>query len=111
MDVDFTGPDGSTPLGRAARAGHMDILKVLIEKCGAALDLRDKDGIIPLAWALATANNRLVELLIGKGAELNTEDNKHRTPLMRARALARHCDEQGDGCEEIVELIPNSRTD
>ena len=111
MNVNFSDMMGDTPLGLAARRGYEDTVKILIEECGATLDRRDERGRTPLALALAGGHGSIAELLIEKGAELNTEDNAHCTPLMWARALARHLQVPGYDWEKILTLMIDKGAD
>lgn len=42
-DLNATTPGGATPIMRAAYAGHLDMVKLLLN-AGARVDLRDSDG-------------------------------------------------------------------
>lgn len=107
VNVSFTDRYGLTPLGGAAISGYESIVKILIEEGGASLDPRDRIGRAPLALALEAGHEPVVELLIEKGAELNTEDDKHLTPLTWARALSTRTVGQmpRHDWEEIVKLM------
>lgn len=107
VNVSFTDRYGLTPLGGAAISGYESIVKILIEEGGASLGPRDGIGRAPLALALEAGHEPMVELLIEKGAELNTEDDKHLTPLPWARALSTRTVGQmpRHDWEEIVKLM------
>ena len=59
----------STPLHQAALAGHLDVVRVLVER-GARLDIRDifHHGT-PLGWALHTSRADVAAYLRAHGAK------------------------------------------
>jgi ankyrin repeat protein len=67
------------PLSWAAERGHVDTVKLLLER-GAEVDSKDNDGRTPLSWA-ARRPEAVVKLLLERGAELDSKDNYGRTPL------------------------------
>jgi ankyrin repeat protein len=54
LDVNATATDGSTALHGAALQGYDDVIKFLVAR-GAALDIKDKDGFLPIDVALGKA--------------------------------------------------------
>jgi ankyrin repeat protein len=58
---------GTTPLHEAARAGHLDVVKFLVER-GATLNTNDISGATPLRLALGYHRTNVVEYLRAKGA-------------------------------------------
>ncbi len=70
-DPDRLNPDGlhshATPLHHAALGGHLDVVKLMVER-GARLDIRDTifDGT-PLGWALHNGQTAVAEYLRGRG--------------------------------------------
>ena len=67
--ADSTAPteDGWTPLDSAARGGHLEIVKLLLEK-GAGIMVQDGDST-PLRSAANSGHQEAVKLLLEKGAD------------------------------------------
>jgi hypothetical protein len=70
---------GDTCLKIAARNGHLDICRLLIDK-GAQLEAKDWMGWTPLHWAASQGHVEIVRLLCDRGAdvEARTNDNAYR---------------------------------
>jgi ankyrin repeat protein len=101
-DVNAKSDDGSTPLMVASGAWHPEVVTLLIEK-GADVNAKDTAGKTSLMFAAGTqiitarfgsggvweaqadserkGARRIVDLLIDKGADVNSSDNDGRTPL------------------------------
>jgi len=80
-DVDAQDESGWAPLHWAARNGHEDIVKLLIDK-GATIDIRTPiSDSTPLHWAIYFRHEAIVSLLIDTGADINAQDKGGRTPL------------------------------
>ncbi len=62
--VDLTDKEGNTPLIGAAFKGDVEIIKFLVEKCGANYTLKNKIGCSPLWVASGYANMSCLEYLI-----------------------------------------------
>lgn len=73
--------DGETPLLSAARAGHTEMVKFLLEK-GAKI-LADNYGETPLHSAAKSGHSEIVKLLLEYGADINAKLSKYEnyTPL------------------------------
>lgn len=76
--VTVTDKSGTDPLSWAAiRSGwvmkhqNVKLATALLDR-GAAIDARNKDGFTPLLWAANRGATKLVELLIARGADVNT---------------------------------------
>ena len=80
----YANQDG-TPMHCAAKRGHVDVVKWLIE-AGADIDARDKYGWVPLYYAAESGQLTTTEVLIAGGAQLNTRGVSGGTPLFIARA-------------------------
>ncbi|KAJ7589318.1 Pfs, NACHT and ankyrin domain protein [Mycena floridula] len=80
MDIDRR---GCTPLICAAEKGHIDIVKLLLEK-NADSNICDKDQHTPLSYAAPWGHIDIVKLLLEKNADPNICDKDQRTPLSYA---------------------------
>jgi ankyrin repeat protein/thiol-disulfide isomerase/thioredoxin len=69
-----------TPLQYAAAAGHLAVIKVLIEN-DAAVDARDTQGRTPLMWAASKGQVEAVKALLDAGAEIAAATLSGWTPL------------------------------
>jgi len=83
-DVNAADSSGRTPIIEAAWAGHLDVVKFLIEK-DAAVDTADKAGYTALMRASEDGHLPVVTYLLGKGASANAKGSvKGTTALMLA---------------------------
>ncbi len=71
---------GRTPLHRACRGKHADIIEYLINR-GANVNLQDNYGCIPLHNSAVRGHMEAVRLLVSGGAEINLQDKTLSTPL------------------------------
>lgn len=69
---------GITALGAAALAGHLEIVKALVE-AGAKLEVKDNAGVTPLAHAVSLSRVTVVEYLLSKGADARVVDAQKRS--------------------------------
>ncbi len=84
------------PLHGAARAGHLDVVEILIEH-GADVNAAGRGtGKTPLHTAAEGGRLPIVELLIAKGADVNARDNVNARPIHSAAA---------SGHFDVVELL------
>jgi len=74
---------GFTPLLFAARQGHMDVVKTLID-AGANINLADPDSTTPLLISIINFHYDIAAYLIERGADVNAADTRGRTPLYAA---------------------------
>ncbi|XP_071795163.1 ankyrin repeat, SAM and basic leucine zipper domain-containing protein 1-like [Asterias amurensis] len=72
--------NGMTPLMAAAFQGHLEIVMILVLH-NAALESRDRDGDTALAHAVRGNQPKIVELLLDKGSDINTSNEKGMTPI------------------------------
>lgn len=84
VDVDLI-VHGDSALAIAARRGHDDIVRTLID-AGAAVSLVDGMDESPLAAAAAADRASTVQLLLDAGAHVNESDRDRQTALMKAAA-------------------------
>lgn len=76
-------PGALTPLMYAAREGHIEVAKLLLES-GSAVDETDKNGITPLFMAISNDRVDMARFLIERRANINAKDWYGRTPLFAA---------------------------
>jgi len=88
--IDATANNGRTALTYAARRGHTDAVRFLIN-AGANVNVRDNRGETALMYAAFSGHTDIARLLIQAGANVNATDTRGRTPLMAA-ALEGHTD-------------------
>ncbi|HEX4998511.1 MAG TPA: ankyrin repeat domain-containing protein [Terriglobia bacterium] len=76
-------PGSMTPLMFAAREGHVDAARLLLD-AGADVNAVDKNGITPLFMAISNNRVPMARLLIDRGADIHARDWYGRTPLFAA---------------------------
>lgn len=87
-DVDWlSGRDGYSPLWCAISGFHIDAARLLL-KHGARVSLRSASGggLMPLHQAAVTAQSAMCELLLERGAQVDSLDEDRNTPLHYAAA-------------------------
>ena len=131
--VNAMGGNWATSMHVAARAGHVDILSLLLEN-GAKVDIRGFRGYTPLHRASENRKLEAGRCLLDHGADVNARTHRGDTPLHRAvssgsvqnvRLLLEHGadvnvrDKSGEtpfqlgsrlGNHEVVELLSEYRT-
>ncbi|OLQ11106.1 Ankyrin repeat domain-containing protein 50 [Symbiodinium microadriaticum] len=75
--------DGSTPLMRASKCGHADVVQLLLE-AGAEKDFRDLSGGTALMCAACSGRVSVVRLLLGAGAQKDVHDLLGNTAVILA---------------------------
>ena len=73
-----------TTLGRAIKSQNIDIVRLLVDKCGATVDLPDTHGRLPIYIAAGLESLEIIQFLVEKGANLNQVGANGDTPLLRA---------------------------
>jgi ankyrin repeat protein len=86
FDVNARDRDRQTLLYKAARAGNVDMVEMLLS-AGANVNARSGYETTPLHWVARSGNRDIAEMLVDKGADVNARDSSGNTPLHRA-ALA-----------------------
>jgi ankyrin repeat protein len=87
---------GQTLLVYAARGGHEDLVKLLLN-AGADIEAKTNSGITALMEAAESNEEKVVELLLDRGADIHAKDNDGSTALMIVAVQ--------QGCKEMVELL------
>jgi ankyrin repeat protein len=88
-DVHAKDNGGHTPLHRACRYGHAEVVKALLEK-GADVHAKDSTGWTPLHYACKEGHAEVAKALLVKGADVHVKDNGGETPLHRACRFGHH---------------------
>ena len=68
--------DDATPLHLAAASGHQGVIKLLI-KAGASLNISDKNGFTPLAYAVREGKIEIVRILVDAKADADFWGTSH----------------------------------
>ncbi|CAM9881219.1 unnamed protein product, partial [Scytosiphon promiscuus] len=79
--VDEVDELGCTPLHLAGAMGHTDVVRLLVEEHGAAVDARDGARCTALHAASEGGYPVVVEMLLRLGAEIDARNSKQQTPL------------------------------
>ncbi|XP_022091038.1 ankyrin repeat and KH domain-containing protein mask-like isoform X2 [Acanthaster planci] len=83
-NVEDRGSKGDcTPLMEAASAGHVDIVKLLIDY-GADVNAQSSAGNTPLMYACSGGHEDAVKVLLDHGANIEDHNENGHTPLMEA---------------------------
>ena len=101
-DTRQTNPHAGPALVDAARAGNLDAAKQHLA-AGADVDFRNQEGLTALHMAAVKGHNKVAELLIAKGANVNTSGRLIGTTPLDSAALLGH--------KEMVELLIDSGAD
>ncbi|HEY6243342.1 MAG TPA: ankyrin repeat domain-containing protein [Pyrinomonadaceae bacterium] len=83
-------PDGFTPLGLASFFGHLDTVRLLLDK-GAKIDVPSNNFLkaVPLRSASVTGHLEIAKLLIDRGADVNARGEGDYTPLHEVAGVGR----------------------
>ena len=82
MDVNLSDDFGWTPLFRAAKKGHAEVVKLLLD-AGAEVD-KPTAGIAPLWWAAESGHTDAAKVLLDHGANINAPGKEGATALYTA---------------------------
>jgi len=80
-------PHGNTPLSWAARNGHLNVVRVLIEQYRLPINVQNFDGETALSLAVLSGHYEMTKLLIERGANLNMANMRSESPLHQAAAM------------------------
>jgi ankyrin repeat protein len=104
-DVNFTGPDGNTPIHNAAEGGQIENLKLLLKQ-GANINATNKAKKTALMLTVNFHNrsqySSVIQVLVDNGADINMTDCDGNTALMHT-TRARYA----GGLEGIKILVQN----
>ena len=75
---------GTTPLFRAAREGHTEIVQLLLHAGAGANKFCEYYRYTPLHWAAFKGHTDIVRLLLGAVADPSQRDHQGMTPLVMA---------------------------
>lgn len=93
--------DNGTALMRAAYNGHLEVVKLLLDK-GAKVNIQNEAGSTSLMKAAYNGHFEIVKLLIDKGASVNLKEKHGSTALIKSVAR---------GHTKIVKLLLNKGAD
>ncbi|GLE00844.1 hypothetical protein PINS_up009641 [Pythium insidiosum] len=102
VDVNVQALDGSTPLFLAATHGHVDVLRLLVETHGAAVDVRGPSGVTAFYVAAQNGHRDAVELLLTHGAAIDVTQRDGSTALHIAAYV---------GQQEMISLLVDHGAD
>lgn len=83
IGLEFTGKDGNSPLILAARKGHVEIVKLLLDH-GANPNARFRCAGPALVSAASDGKAQVVRFLLERGVNVNARDCEQETALMSA---------------------------
>ena len=79
---------GNSPLLLAAEFGRDQVVEEILKQQGTDISLRQwvipYNGWTPLHWAASKGYNKIVQLLLAAGLDVNAKDNNGNSPLMLA---------------------------
>ena len=97
VDPDIKYSDSSTILSRAATAGCVNVIRILIARNGIDVNVSDRTGRGPLSLAAWNGHKEVVGLLLGHAdININSTDHFSRTALFHAVS---------NGKTEVVEVL------
>ena len=88
--VNAFSPDGFTPLGYASFFGHLETVRVLLDK-GAQINVPSNNFLkaVPLRSASVAGHLEIAKLLIDRGADVNAVGDGGMTPLHEVAGVGR----------------------
>ncbi|THY83110.1 hypothetical protein D6C93_08986 [Aureobasidium pullulans] len=85
-----------TPVRLAALSNHNRVLEYVLGKEGVHVDARDESGRTALYWASELSHNKIVQMLLDRGADVNAEGVEYGSALSAASY---------EGHERIVQML------
>ena len=83
-DPSLRGKNGNTPLHLAARGGHEEIVKVLLDQPSVEVDAKDNSGKTALHFACSEGHRKVCQILLNFGADVKAISADKTTPLHSA---------------------------
>lgn len=108
-----TKSNNNTPLFTAAHNRHINIVKALLEKYPADIDIPNKNGYTPLHIATSNADFEIIKLLIENNANINAQIKSAYTALhaqIKSGYTALHLAAR-NGKQEIIEFLIENNAD
>ena len=84
IDPDQADLQGNTPFIIAAVTGQTKIMEKLLATGKVAVDSKGQDGLTALAYAGQNSDEKVVEIILDAGANINLTDDNGNTALMHA---------------------------
>jgi ankyrin repeat protein len=75
-----------TPIRLAAMSNHGKVLEHFLDQRGVKVDAKDEDGMTALCWASKLGHDKIVQRLLNKGADVDTQCGYHGDALQAASA-------------------------
>jgi len=85
-----------TPIRFAALSNHNRVLEHFLERVGVHVDSRDEDGRTALYWASELSHDKIVQMLLDRGADVNAQGGYYGSALQAASA---------EGHDKIVQML------
>ena len=95
INVDAVSASGRTALIEVAKAGHVDLMMLLLGN-GAGMEFRDADGTSAFHAACAGGHAGCAEILVKRGCKTSQRDGSSRLPMNHAKE---------NGHTEVVDLL------
>lgn len=86
--------DGSSPLGKAAESGKLELLRIMIDSGAIPTAQQRWSGQTPLHRAARAGHPEVVRFLVEHGAEVNIRNRNGKTPLGTSLGYGRHVPEK-----------------
>ena len=64
-----------TAIHMAAKAGHLEAVRFLIQECQENVNVKDDGGWTPIIWASEYQHEAVIKYLLSQGGDPNLKDN------------------------------------